>query len=87
MGELGFTEMDTPITYVDSQSALQLIHNYVFHDKTKHIQGKMHYVREIAQEGGVTFAKIHTSRNLADSLTKGVPAEKTTLCREGMGLI
>ena len=72
---------------MDSQSALQLIDNPVFHDKTKHIQGKMHYVREVAQEGRVVFAKVHTSLNVADALTKGVPIAKTVLCRDGMGLV
>ena len=84
--ELGYGNLDSPIIYMDSQSAMQLIHNPVFHDKTKHIQGKMHYVREIAQEGSVTFAKVHTSLNLADILTKGVPSAKTATCRDGMGL-
>ena len=85
--QLGYTDIDTPIIYVDSQSALQLIHNPVFHDKSKHIQGRMHYVREVAQEGGVVFAKVHTSLNPSNLLTKPVPADKTLTCRVGMGLI
>ena len=84
--QLGYGNIETPIVYMDSQSAMQLISNPVFHDKSKHIQGKMHYVREIAQEGLVTFAKVHTSLNLADILTKGVNAAKTAYCRTGMGL-
>ena len=84
--ELQYDELDAPIIYMDSQSAMQLIENPVYHDKSKHIQARMHFVREIAQEGRVTFAKVHTSLNLADSLTKGVTSAKTVLCREGMGL-
>ena len=42
--ELGFTQSDPTIIYCDSQSAIQLIQNPVFHDKSKHIQGKMHFV-------------------------------------------
>ena len=72
---------------MDSQSAMQLISNPVFHDKTKHIQGKMHFIREVAQDGLVTFAKVHTSRNLADILTKGVNSQKTTLLFGGGNLI
>ena len=84
--QLGYDNLETPIVYMDSQSAMQLIANPVFHDKTKHIQGKMHYIREVAQEGLVTFAKVHTSLNLADILTKGVNAQKVVVCRIGMGL-
>ena len=71
---------------MDSQSALQLIHNPVFHDKSKHIQARMHYVRERAQEGEVSFRKIRTDDNISDSLTKGVNNAKTAFCRVGMGL-
>ena len=84
--QLGYKNLETPIVYMDSQSAMQLISNPVFHDKTKHIQGKMHFIREVAQDGLVTFAKVHTSLNLADILTKGVNGQKTTLCRVGMGV-
>ena len=84
--ELDYKEVGAPVIYMDSQSAMQLIANPVFHDKSKHIQGRMHYVREVAHDGRVSFAKVHTSENLADVLTKGVPALKTQLCREGMGL-
>ena len=84
--ELEYRDIGVPVIHMDSQSAKQLIENPVFHDKSKHIQGKMHYVREVAMEGRVSFAKVHTSVNLADILTKGVPAAKTILCRNGMGL-
>ena len=84
--ELGYKNLEVPVVYMDSQSAMQLISNPVFHDKSKHIQGKMHYIREVAEEGGVTFVKVHTSENLADSLTKAVNASKTASCRAGMGL-
>ena len=57
---------------MDSQSALQLIHNPVFHDKSKHIQARMHCIRERVQEGEVAFQKIKTDLNVFDSLTKGV---------------
>ena len=84
--ELGYS-IPTPIVHMDSQSALQLIHNPVFHDKSKHIQARMHYVRERVQEGEVTFQKIKTDLNISDSLTKGVNNAKTIFCRLGMGLI
>ena len=85
--ELDYGDIGVPTIHMDSQSALQLIEKPVFHDKSKHIQGKMHYVREAAQEGRVVFEKVHTSLNLADVLTKGVPIAKTVFCREGMGLM
>jgi hypothetical protein len=37
-------------------------------------------------DGDVAFQKVHTKENVSDMLTKGVPAEKLTYCRRGMGL-
>jgi hypothetical protein len=85
--ELGYQGVSPTIIYMDSQSAMQLISNPVFHDKTKHIQGKMHFVREMAEEGLVAFVKVHTSENTAELLTKSVNAEKTIFCRRQMGLL
>ena len=86
LSELGYPQKSPVPIFMDSQSAIQLIKNPVFHDKSKHIQGKMHYVRERAGEGVVTFHKVDTKLNVADSLTKGVPAPKTIFCRTSMGL-
>ena len=55
--ELGYS-IPTLIVHMDSQSALQLIHNPVFHDKSKHIQARMHYVRERVQEANCHFIKL-----------------------------
>ena len=84
--ELGYEQEEPTEIFSDSQSAMQLMLNPVFHDKTKHIQGKMHYVRERAQDGVVIFSKVHTSLNIADPLTKGVPLAKLNYCRLAMGL-
>jgi Reverse transcriptase (RNA-dependent DNA polymerase) len=86
LDELLYPQIDPTTIKCDSQSAIQLISNPVFHDKTKHIQGKMHYVRERAQAGDVRFVKVHTSENVADTLTKGVNAEKLNYCRTAMGI-
>ena len=84
--ELEFKQTHPTVIQSDSQSALQLISNPVFHDKTKHIQARMHFVRERASAGEVYFEKVHTSQNVADALTKGVVVAKVKLCRSMMGL-
>jgi hypothetical protein len=86
MEEILQPQTDPTVIFCDSSSAIQLIANPTFHDRSKHIQGRMHYVRERALDGDVAFQKVHTKENVADMLTKGVPAEKLTYCRRGMGL-
>ena len=39
--------------FCDSQSAIHLATNPVYHSKTKHIDVKYHFVRQTISEGGV----------------------------------
>ena len=41
----------------DNQSAIHLIKNQQFHDKTKHIDVKLHFVRNIIENGVVKILK------------------------------
>jgi Reverse transcriptase (RNA-dependent DNA polymerase) len=84
--ELSYPQRTPTRVYCDSQSAIHLIKNPVFHDKSKHIKGKYHYVREVVQDGDLEYVKISTNDNIADMLTKGVNGVKVQLCRDGMGL-
>jgi hypothetical protein len=70
----------------DSQSAIHLARNPVFHDRSKHIKNKWHFIREMLAEGLLSLEKIGTEDNVSDSLTKPVPGPKLRLCRTGMGL-
>ncbi|XP_048619931.1 secreted RxLR effector protein 161-like [Brassica napus] len=73
--ELGFKQ-DTVEISCDSQSALCLAKNNVYHERTKHISRKMHFIRDIIAQGDVSVKKICTSKNHADILTKVVPVKK-----------
>ena len=55
---------------LDNMSALALIKNSVFHDKSKLIRIKYHYVREAPDDGSISTSFIGTKDQLADILTK-----------------
>jgi hypothetical protein len=48
----------------------------MFHERTKHIDVKYHYVREVIAEGRLMVPKISTNDNPVDMMTKHVPAAK-----------
>ena len=62
--------------YSDSQSAIHLAKNSIFHSKTKHIQLKYHFIWSVLEYGQLKLEKIQSSQNLADMLTIVVTKEK-----------
>ena len=74
------------VVYSDSQSAMNLSANPVFHERSKHIANKWHHIRELLHEGLLSLEKVHTDVNIADALTKAVPGPKVTISRFGMGM-
>uniref|UniRef100_A0A1J3GF14 Retrovirus-related Pol polyprotein from transposon TNT 1-94 n=1 Tax=Noccaea caerulescens TaxID=107243 RepID=A0A1J3GF14_NOCCA len=75
MNELGFKQEAVNI-YSDSQSALALAKNVVFHERTKHIAVKYHFIRDLITNRFFLVVKIATAYNPADMLTKDLPVGK-----------
>ena len=85
VADLGI-KVEMPELHCDSQSAIQLAKNPVFHAKTKHIDVKYHFIREVLEDKQLQLVKVHTTDNPADLLTKGLPGESFVHCRELLGI-
>mgnify|MGYP006905981861 CR=1 FL=1 len=59
-----------PILGCDSQSAICLGKNAMFHARTKHIDARYHFIKEVLEDGLITLIEVNTSQNPADDLTK-----------------
>ena len=66
--------------HCDSQSTIHLAKNQVYHARTKHIDVRFHFVREIIEEGKICLQKIKTADNPADMMTKVVTTIKFNHC-------
>ena len=62
--------------HCDNQSCVQMSMNPVFHDKSKHIEIRYHFIRDMVQKGAVELQYISTDDQTADVLTKPLPIVK-----------
>jgi hypothetical protein len=72
---------------IDSQSAIQLSKNPVFHDRSKHIDMRYHFIRECIENDRVALEFIGAKDQLADILTKALGREQFCELRSRLGVI
>ncbi|KAL5766903.1 hypothetical protein ACOSP7_017520 [Xanthoceras sorbifolium] len=74
------------VVHCDSQSAIHLTKDQMFHERTKHIDVKYHFVRDIISQGDISVKKIGTADNPADMLTKSLSVSKFRHCLNLVGI-
>jgi hypothetical protein len=80
-------KIDGPIVIgCDSESAIKLAADPVYHERTKHIDVRVHMIRDHVQRGAIVLLFVPTAEQVADALTKPVPYAKVRFCGERMGL-
>ena len=77
--ELGMNQKSVMV-FCYSQSAICLTKNQGFDKRTKHIDVRFHFIRDIAEQGLVNVSKISTKDNPADMLTKPISKVKFKQC-------
>jgi hypothetical protein len=73
------TELHTPLrkttlVYCDNISAIYMSSNPVQHQRTKHVEIDLHFVRERVALGDVRVLHVPTASQFADIFTKGLPS-------------
>ena len=84
--ELGKKQSEK-ILYSDSQSAIQLVRNPVYHSKTKHIRRRYHLSRMAVEDGDMCLEKIEGAKNPAYMFTKCFDVGKLRLCKTSVSLL
>ena len=71
----------------DSQSCIAMLKNQKFSNKTKHIDTRYHFIKDMVLKGTIELAFVGTDNNTADLMTKPLSGVKTTYHRERIGLV
>ena len=80
-------QLDATCIHFDNQSYVKLSENPVFHDKSKHIEIKYHYIRDMVQRGVVNLQYVAMEEKITDVLTKPLARVKFEYFREKLGVL
>ncbi|XP_074355848.1 secreted RxLR effector protein 161-like [Apium graveolens] len=61
--------------FCDNKSAINMAHNPVHHDRTKHVEIDRHFIKEKIEEKELCVVYIPSRLQQADILTKGLPTD------------
>jgi hypothetical protein len=74
------------IVYCDNVSAVYLSTNPIQHQRTKHVEIDLHFVRERVAIGAVRVLHVPTTLQFADVFTKGLPSSVFTDFRSSLNV-
>ena len=73
--------------YCDNTSAINISKNPVQHSRTKHIEIRHHFNRELVEDGTLTAEFIHIDDQKADLFTKPLDSKQFEFVHQNIGVI
>ena len=73
--------------YYDNTSAINIYKNPIQHSRTKHIEIRHHFIRELVEDGTLTLKFIHTDDQKANLFTKPLDSKRFEFHHQNIGVI
>lgn len=70
--DMGVTSLNPTTLFCENQAAIHIAANFMYHERTKHIEIDCHLIRERVKDGTIKTTHISTTQQLADLVTKGL---------------
>jgi hypothetical protein len=86
LAELYNPLLRSTLVYCDNVSAVYLSTNPVQHQRTKHVEIDLHFVRDRVAIGEVRVLHVPTTSQFADIFTKGLPSSTFTAFRSSLNI-
>ncbi|TXG51085.1 hypothetical protein EZV62_023609 [Acer yangbiense] len=84
--KLGHTQGDSTTIFCDNSSTIKLSKNPVMHGRSKHIDVRFHFLRDLTKEGAVELIHCGTQDQVADVMTKPLKLDLFLKMRELLGV-
>eukprot|EP00253_Pinus_taeda_P016890 PITA_16890 len=83
---LGQEQAKATVIFCDNNSAIALSKNSVFYKRTKHIDTRFHYIRELVNNGEIVLEHCRTQEQVVDILTKPLDQKSFEFLRKCLGM-
>ncbi|GAB2287999.1 hypothetical protein Dimus_037972 [Dionaea muscipula] len=87
LAELNLKYDEPMVMCIDNQSAIAIARNPVYHDRSKHIDVRFHFLREAIAKKEVELKYVRTQVQLADILTKPLGIASFARLRRMLGVV
>jgi hypothetical protein len=84
--EVKYTQQGLIMLFCDNSSIIKLSKNPVLHGRSKHIDVRFHFLRDLTKEGKVELVHCRSVEQIADILTKPLKAESFMKLRALLGM-
>lgn len=84
--DVGCNQESPPTLHIDNQSAIRLIKNSELHQRTKHIDVRLHFIRQLYESKAILIDYVCSEDQLADMFTKPLAIQKFTKNIEMLGM-
>ena len=75
LAELGFAQHEPTVLMVDNTAAIALATEYQLTRRSAHMTVTLNFIHEHVENGTIALCNINTDNNVANVLTKALPAE------------
>lgn len=86
LSRIGYDGSTNPVIFCDNSSTIKLSKNPVLHGKSKHIDVRFHFLRDLVNEEAVQLKFCGTQQQVADIFTKPLKLEAFQEFRKKLGV-